>query len=398
MRLSNFITDNLEPILDEWQQYAEQIPAARGMDKDELRDHAELMLETIVMDLDTPQSEEERKQKSRGHGRQKGHAARAESGAEKHAAARTLAGFGIEDLISEFRALRASVLRLWAQHSTSVNPSDLEDMTRFNEAIDQAVAESVTRHAAMVAQAQDVFLGILGHDLRNPLGAISMSAQFLLQSAALDGPYIKAAATIYNSSKQMGYLIHDLLDFTRARLGQGMPIAPEPANLGDIARLTVAQASAFHPETAITLDAAGDLGGEWDPARIGQVFSNLVGNAIKHGRPNGPVHLALSADAAHVTATVHNIGDPIPEEDLARIFEPLRGSAAGEQQEAGLGLGLYITREIVHAHAGDVTVVSSASDGTTFTVTLPRRRPRGMSAHRTAGRTDRAPGAGAPSA
>lgn len=375
MRLSKFITDNMEVILSEWEHYAEQIPAAQAMDKHSLRDHARQMLETIVKDLDTPQSEEEQKAKSRGQGQQKGHDAHVESGAEQHATARAQAGFTIGDLISEFRALRASVLRLWGKSSSTVQQSDLDDMTRFNEAIDQAVAESVTRYSSMVKQAQDLFVGILGHDLRNPLGAITMSAQYLMQGTSLESRHIKAAALIYSSSKQMSRLIGDLLDFTRTRLGQGMPVKCEQTDLADLARHAVSQACAFHPEHKISLDVTGDLNGQWDPARIGQVFSNLIGNAIKHGDQRTPIQIVLAGDVEFATASVHNSGSPIPTEDISCIFEPLRRSTTSTEngQGAGLGLGLYITQQIVHAHGGIITVASSSDEGTTFPLRLPRR-------------------------
>jgi signal transduction histidine kinase len=251
-------------------------------------------------------------------------------------------------------------------------------MTRFNEAIDQAVAESVARYSSMVRQAQDVFLGTLGHDLRNPLGAITMSAQFLMLGTSLESRYIKAAAMIYSSSKQMSQLIHDLLDFTRTRLGRGMSVQCEQSNLEQIGRQAVAQANAFHPDQVISFDATGDSGGEWDSARIGQVFSNLIGNAIKHGNARMPIHIALSGEADHVIVTVHNSGDPIPEDDIPHIFDPLRrGDARSDSdvQGSGMGLGLYITQEIVLAHGGTVAVTSSLEEGTTFTVKLPRGCP-----------------------
>jgi signal transduction histidine kinase len=378
MHLSDFIADNLEPILDEWEKYAREIPNARGMASKELRDHARQMLETIVKDLNTPQGAQEQEEKSKGRGKGGNPSAHGESGAEKHASERAKAGFTIEDLISEYRALRASVLRLWGRSSNTVQQSDLVEMTRFNEAVDQAVAESVARYSSLVRQAQDIFLGMLGHDLRNPLGAITMSAQYLMQGPSLESRYVKAAVMIYTSSKQMGQLIGDLLDFTRTRLGQGMPVEYEHADIGAIAREAVAQARAFHPENVIALEVTADASGQWDVARIGQVFSNLIGNAVKHGDRNTPIRVALSSDADNVTATVHNSGNPIPGDDIPHIFEPLcrsPASPANGRQSSGLGLGLYITREIVHAHGGTVSVASSLKDGTTFTVRLPRRRP-----------------------
>lgn len=372
MRLADFICDHLEAIVDEWERYARQIPAARGMDREALRDHARQILETIAQDLRTPQSAAEQKTKSEG----KGPSLAGASGATEHAAARTRAGFGIEDLLAEYRALRASVLRLWGEASGSARKTDLEDMTRFNEAIDQAVAESVAKHAAMVRQAQDLFLGILGHDLRDPLGAIAMSAQYLVHSGGLDARGAKTAAMIHHSSRQMERLIRDLLDFIRTRLGQGMPVAREEADLGELAEQAVAQASAFHPERRIALEAGGDLRGQWDPVRIGQVFSNLLGNAIKHGSADTPVQLALSGAADQVVASVHNQGPAIPRDVLDRIFEPLaRGPCTGRRSgaDAGLGLGLYIAREIAQAHGSAIEVASSAEAGRRFTVKLPRR-------------------------
>lgn len=374
MRLADYIAENQESVLDEWEAYAREIPSSRGMEKEALRDHARQMLLAIVDDLRTPQSAQEQKDKSRGRGKQANDGV--ESGAEQHASGRLRAGFSLNDLISEFRALRASVLRLWGKSSAQAQQSDLDDITRFNEAIDQAVAESVARYTATVGQAQDVFLGMLGHDLRNPLGAITMSAQFLMQDRALDARHVKAATMIYSSSKQMGRLIGDLLDFTRTRLGRGIPLSCAQTDLADLLRQTVAQACAFHPERSIELDANADATGVWDAARIGQVFSNLIANAIKHGDPDAPVNVKLQGDADSVTAIIHNLGEPIPDDALPRIFDPLcqvSPKTTAPPDAAGIGLGLYITREIVQAHAGTVSVSSTQDQGTTFTVRLPRR-------------------------
>jgi signal transduction histidine kinase len=352
------------------------------MDEEELRDHAQQMLETIARDLNSPQTPEEKKNKSEGRGSRERHKDAGDTAAEQHATVRMKSGFTVEDLVSEFRALRATVLRHREQAATATQRADLEDINRFNEAIDQAVCESVARHSAMIRQAQDIFLSILGHDLRNPLGAVTMSAQYLMQSPTLESKHVKAAAMIYNSSKQMNQLIGDLLDFTRTRLGQGMNIEPRQTNLAEVIRHTVAQAGAFHPERHISLSVTDDLLGEWDPARIGQVFSNLVGNAIKHGAGDTPVSVVVTGSKDEVIATVHNSGDAIPEDALPRIFEPLCrswASSTAERDDAGLGLGLFIAREIVQAHGGDITVDSRQESGTTFTVRLPRR-------HQSAGR------------
>jgi signal transduction histidine kinase len=378
MRLSQFITGNLESILTEWETYAQEIGAAQGMDSADLRDHAKQLLETIADDLNTPQTEEERKEKSKGHGPPHRQSDGGQSAPERHASARAKAGFSIEDMISEYRALRASVLRQWEKNPDSKDEFHLDDVTCFNESIDQAVAESVARYATMVKQAQDMFLGVLGHDLRNPLGTIIMSAQFLMQNTSADSKYIKAASLIYSSGKGMRQLVNDLLDFTRTRLGQNLPVSPSRANLAEVAQQAVAQACAFHPDRRIVLEAAGDMNGCWDTARIGQVFSNLIGNAIKHGSDREPIEVKLNGQAEEVIVLVHNSGEPIPENAIGHIFEPLHRSLdkPGEHyQEIGLGLGLYITREIVLAHQGNVTVESTTEKGTTFKVRLPRNSP-----------------------
>jgi signal transduction histidine kinase len=341
-----------------------------------LRDHGRQLLETIAKDLATPQSQEEEKEKSMGHGPAQGHGVDEESAPELHAAVRAKAGFSIEELVSEYRALRASVLRQWEKKSDPLEELHQHDVARFNEAIDQAVAESVARYAAVVKQAQDMFLGVLGHDLRTPLGAIIMSAQLLMQNTSADSKYIKAASLIYSSGKQMRKLVNDLLDFTRTRLGQPMPVSLTQTNLAEVAEQAVAQARAFHPDYAISFDAAGDLNGQWDSARIEQVFSNLIGNAIQHGSGIEPVVVRLDGQAQEALATIHNGGNPIPENEIAHVFEPLRRSlnTSGKNPcDAGLGLGLYIAEQIVQAHHGTITVESCMEKGTTLTIRLPRQ-------------------------
>lgn len=376
MRLADFIAANRDAILAEWACYARRIPAAHAMNLEQLRDHARDMLDAIVADLNAPQSADEQFRKSQGEAVPRQGGGRADSGAERHAAGRAGYGFSVEEVVSEFRALRASVLRLWARSARSAKQSDLDDMTRFNEAIDQALAESVARHASVIREAQDIFLGILGHDLRDPLGAVTMSAQFLLRSESLDARHVKAAAMIYSSGQQMSSLIADLLVFTRTRLGQGMPVRCGRADLGAIARQAVAQAGAYHPERTILLDLAPALGGEWDGARIAQVFSNLIGNAIKHGDSRAPVRVSVEEDGDTLVARVHNEGEPIPERVMGDIFEPMRrvaAAAGADRYDAGLGLGLYIASEIVRAHGGSIGVESTREAGTSFTVRLPRR-------------------------
>lgn len=380
MRLADFITDHIEDIIDEWEGFARQIPVARELDREQLRDHARQILQTIARDLHTPQTEAEQKRKSEGKGHQQGLRQGKDSGAFNHATDRTRAGFIIEDLIAEYRALRASVLRLWGKASGAEQGTDYDDLMRFNEAVDQAIVVSVGQHASLVRQAQNMFLGILGHDLRDPLGAIAMASRYLVDHGEPGSKSARTAAMIHNSSRQMERLIRDLLDFIRTRLGQDMPVAFEEADLLELGRQAVAQAEAILPGHAVMLEADGDLHGRWDPGRIGQVFSNLLGNAVRHGSADEPVRVILSGDAQEVCMRVHNRGAPIPDEVLPRIFDPLwRADEEGHRTrvDTGLGLGLYIAREVVQAHGGAIEVTSSAEAGTCFTVRLPRRSGAG---------------------
>lgn len=201
-----------------------------------------------------------------------------------------------------------------------------------------------------------------------------MSSRYLMQSGELDSKGARTAAMIHNSSRQMERLIRDLLDFIRTGLGQDMPIAREETDLLELASQAVEQAKAMQTGREVVLEARGELRGLWDPARIGQVLSNLIGNALKHGDGRMPVLVELSGSDQEVGASVRNDGAPIPKETLARIFEPMwRGpETRARRSDAGLGLGLYIAREIVQAHGGSIDVTSSAEAGTRFSVRLPR--------------------------
>lgn len=294
-----------------------------------------------------------------------------------------LAGFSIDEMVSEYRALRASVLRLWGKTADKVVQSDLDDMTRFNEAVDQALAESVSRYGAMVKQSQNLFLAILGHDLRNPLGAIIMSADYLMRvdPKIQSDQYARVASQILNSGERMREMVNDLLDFTRTHFGSGIPITPAATDLAVVCQNVVEKMRACHPTRTIILDAANGLDSLSDSSRIGQMLSNLIGNALQHGFWTTPVHVTARCDADNILLTVHNDGEVIPLTEIEHIFNPLmRYSAAAltrpdsdDNPGHGLGLGLYIAREIVIAHGGTIDVHSTAEAGTTFTVRLPRR-------------------------
>ena len=373
MRLAEFILSNREPILAEWEAFARTCtPASGAMDIVALRDHASEMLTVIAQDLQRPQGDAAQAEKSKGNAPDE--SGEDDTAAEEHGEGRAESGFTIEQMVSEYRALRASVIRLWTKAEGEIVPEDLDDLTRFNEAIDQSLAESVTRYTENLDHSKEMFLAILGHDLRTPLSATLMSAKFMLETQALTEPAATLASRIASSSERMNKMVGDLLDFTRSRLGGGIPIVRAETDLEPIVRDVVDEISSAHPEGTFRVEGGGPQVGEWDAARVAQVLANLVGNALEHGAEGGVVTITLGGTEEQATIAVHNQGAPIPADRIRGIFDPMkRREATGKGPTGNLGLGLYIAERIVTAHTGRIDVKSSEAEGTTFTVSLPRR-------------------------
>jgi signal transduction histidine kinase len=375
-RLGNFIHDKMESILQAWEDFARTIePPALTMDDTELRDHARQMLAAFASDLATPQSERERSAKSKGLGKR----GQDDTAAETHAEARLLSGYTVVQLVSEYRALRSSVLTLWAADVGEAGTPHMGDVTRFNEAVDQALAESVARYEFMVKQSQNMFLAILGHDLRNPLGTVVTGSNFLMQAVDIPPKYVLVATRMFNSAKRMSKLINDLIDFTRTHLGPGIPIQVKLGNLVAVCEEVVDEMRTYHPERLIELHVPARLEAIFDESRLAQVLSNLIGNAIQYGTPDEPVSVRLAGDGDDVVVAINNRGAPIAADHIRTVFDPMVRIAAnagiadsGYMERTSLGIGLYISRQIIHAHGGKVGVESNAADGTTFTMTMPR--------------------------
>ena len=375
MPLSDFIVANREPIMAEWEKFARSCtPAAVSMDIAALRDHASEMLTVIAADLKTAQSDHEQAEKSKGN---EPDAGGEKTAAQKHGSGRAESGFTTDQMVSEYRALRASVIRLWTKEQGKLKTRDLEDLTRFNEAIDQSLAESITRYSEALDKSKDMFLAILGHDLRTPLGAVMTSARFMLDTQELKEPHLTLTSRIVSSSTRMNQMVGALLDFTRSRLGGGIPITRADMSMGKAVHDVVDEISAAHPNRKIKIETRGTQRGEWDCGRISQVLSNLIGNALEHGSEGTPVTIDVRGDGDEVTVAVHNNGAAIPREELDGIFTAMKRKDAKVDAATGgpssnLGLGLYIADRIVNAHKGRLEVESSEEGGTTFTVHLPR--------------------------
>jgi signal transduction histidine kinase len=221
---------------------------------------------------------------------------------------------------------------------------------------------------ARVVELQERLLGIVGHDLRTPLTAIAGSAALLARAPDLPRSRARLAELIVSSASRMSRLVRDMLDFTRVRAEGHLPVRPEPVNVGALCERVVREVCTARPEARVRCAVEGDVTGEWDPARLEQVVSNLVTNAVMHGAPEKVVVVRVTGLADAVRIAVHNEGPPIPAHLLPHIFEPFRAAEAGAH--AGLGLGLHIVRSLVEAHGGTVDVVSG-EEGTTFEVLLP---------------------------
>ncbi len=367
MRLANFILGNIESIMHAWEDFARSLPPGSRMNVAALRNDAEQMLRFVAQDMETQQSSREQYLKSIGGGKQPDHDS---SAARDHGLARAKDRFSLSELVSEYRALRASVLSLWLTSPDA--DSDMQQVIRFNEAIDQLIAESVQRYSGKLDRDADVFTASIGHDLRNPLNAISMSAQLLDNSRVLSQPEKNAVHQISQSAARMANMINELQDFSRVRLSTTLTINRQLLNVADVCEEVVEEIRAAIPQCKIAFLKSGNTMATVNGERIGQMLSNLVSNAVQHGTPNCDVEVAVQADAEAVTIAVTNEGPQIPAEALERIFEPLfRTDDSPHANRTHLGLGLYIARTIARAHGGDINVTSTES-GTTFEVRIPR--------------------------
>src|SRR5687767_14170013 len=342
MQLSEFMLAHREEILSEWVEFARScLPTADTMNLAMLRDHASEMLDAIAADLETRQTKSEQADKSEGKSDAPDSGA-PETAAQSHGAARADSGFTVEQMVSEYRALRATVTRLWIETAGELTRKDLDDLVRFNEAIDQALAESTSRFTQDLEHSKDMFVAMLGHDLRTPLGAIIGSAHIMVNTKDLPEIALKRAFLILNSGQRMNALIGDLLDFTRSRLGRGIPIVRADMDMSKVCRQTVEEIAALHPQRVVNFDATGDVKGQWDRDRLTQAFSNVISNAVQHGSDKTPVNVVVRGGADDVAVAIQNQGAVIPASELDKIFNPLYRIERSEEHTSELQSLAYL--------------------------------------------------------
>jgi PAS domain S-box-containing protein len=245
------------------------------------------------------------------------------------------------------------------------------------ERVTRASLERALAEQKKIEELREQLIAIVGHDLRTPLTSVVAGAEIMLKRGMLSEADARVTALLARSADRMTKIISQLLDFTRARLAGGMSVERRPADLAEICAQVVTEVQMANPDRALIFQADDDTRGLWDRGRLAQVASNLIANAIQHGGPGSPIDVRVRDCGQAVSLAVHNQGPPVPAELLPSIFDPFRrGRGHPTSKAEGLGLGLFIVREMVRAHHGEVAARSTEAEGTTFTIRLPRAPPR----------------------
>jgi hypothetical protein len=369
--LARFIRQHKDRILTDWLEMAARLPSAHDLPLPAIRNHVPEILDSIAdaVDRHDPAALELRGLPN------------------LHAAIRLREGYDLRQVIAEYRTLRRVIMKLYSELGDigeDMRPKMLP-VRDLHSALDEAITDAVDQYAVDKDRAREMFIGMLGHDLREPLHTITFTSE-LMRDRAPDERTRRDAARISESAERMETMIRDLLDFARGRLGTGLPIVPAPIDAQALACDTVTWIKLGHPERQIqceTDSAAGRFNVEWDGDRIAQAISNLVANAIAHG--SDPIVIQLVDRADLVEIEVRNRGE-IPPAVMPRLFEPFSPPAIdrrhlaatprdGERRRGHLGLGLYIVKEICTAHGGKVQAESRDGEAI-FRMVLPRRSQR----------------------
>lgn len=374
-RVTLLLRERKDELLREWTSRLRKdpkIPQACELDDEDLRDYTPKLLDDLIDSLT------QRAQPGTPGGASGQEIGSSES-AKLHASHRLAQRYTLAEELRELGALRAAIVDLCERERV---PLGGEEAQLVHSALDEAMVTAVVEmeRASSAELRRDVvlrelFIAILGHDLRNPLSAIRFAAASLLKREDVAGVVARLVQRIAASNERALRMVEEMLDLTRIRCHDGLPLEPKPVDVHAICRQVIMEFESSHPEHTIRLDAQGDGHGVWDPGRIGQLMSNLIGNAVDYSPPEEPVQVKLHGQERIVVLEVNNRGIPIPPDLLPVIFDPFR---RGEQQHEdlrrskGLGLGLFIAKAIACAHGGSIHVTSALDEGTTLRVVLPR--------------------------
>jgi signal transduction histidine kinase len=349
--VADFLRREKDRLVDLWEQEARsELPALQHMSRPVLLDHLYELIDSLAAWIE-------------------GRPAEADVGfqalIEGHALQRLGYGVGLETLMREYGKLRYVVLR----ELLAENPPPAS-LILLHEGMDRAIGVAIDRYAQRREEVRGRFISILGHDLRDPLSTVKISADIMGHSDKLPAELKLVITRIARATERMQRMISEVLDFARGHLGGGIPANPTLNDMGDICRHVVDEQGAVHADRTIAIATSGDLRGPFDRDRVTQAIANLVANGLEHGSGDVEVVACETADHHHVITTVTSHGKPIPPDVLPRLFDPFaRGDASISRR--GLGLGLYIVHQIALAHGATVEVASDPS-ATSFTITWPR--------------------------
>jgi signal transduction histidine kinase len=384
MIFSDFIRKNTRTIIKEWEELLVQKPGGLVAPTPESRACCESILMRMAQEMDQERAPSQSSPKAllaqsrAGRGKWMGPI----SAAQGHGALRQKEGVEIAEVVQEFRMLRVGALSLWTKHVEQEMDREncvgvIQQVSRFNEAVDQVVAESIEMFSENMSDARELFLASLVHDLRSPLCAISMTNSLLAKPDLAPEKRRMSSALVKRSVKEMEQMVGNILGYTRDKMGSGAKLAPQACDLGRLCREGVERAQASHPEVSFSIAAPEQMAGWGDGPKLAQALGNLLSNASQHGRQGTPIELAAWIGGTEAFIAVKNFGEPIPQESLRSIFDPMSQlpyvACAGEssaEAKGSMGLGLYIVREIVQKHHGSVEV-SSGEECTVFSMRLP---------------------------
>jgi len=368
--LITFIRDNRQLILEEWTRAVRRLPSAHGLPPPAIRDHVPELLDLLADAIDRADTS----------------SVPLQGLPNLHAALRLREGYDLRQVVSEYRILRRVIHELYSERgdlADDMRPK-MQPLRIMHAALDAAISDAVDQYSVDRDKSREMFISMLGHDLRDPLGAITFGLQGLLDQHSDDIP-ASAVKTIVRTSvaaKRMERMIRDLLDFARGRLGGGLAVIPAPIDARPLINDTVQELAHAHPDRVVRClasESPGDFAVHWDGDRVAQAISNLVSNAIFHGQD--PIVVEPMDQGERIAIEVRNRGE-ISRDVLPRLFDPFtHGGTDRRQREAiprpsdrrrgHLGLGLYIVHEIAEAHGGSVSA-DSVDGQAVFRLVLPR--------------------------
>ncbi|WP_441287688.1 ATP-binding protein [Sorangium sp. KYC3313] len=349
-----------------------KIPRTCELTDDELRDYTPKLLDDLI---DSLAQSAQPGAPERASGTEIG----SSESAKVHVSHRIAEGYTLAEELRELGVLRAVIVDLCAREGVVLGGAEAQlvhsalDEVMITAAVEYERASSADLRRDVTLH--ELFIAVLGHDLRNPLSAIRFATATLLKREDVTTAVARLAQRIAASNERAVRMVGELLDLTRIRSHRGLPVEPELVDLRAICQRVAEEIELAHPEHTIRFTAHGDGRGKWDPGRIEQLLSNLIGNAVDYSPPEEPVQVELRGHKNVVVIEVTNRGPPIPPEMLPVLFDPFRRGEQSQrvvQRSKGLGLGLFIVKSIVDAHGGSIQATSTQEEGTTFRVKLPR--------------------------